>query len=195
MLFRKYFLSKYRKKLKKIKNKQKELINLEKIKFINTLLHDIKTPILAQIQSLELLLNDSFGKLTKEQKEIIVDILNSNKFLNQNVLNAIFLAKYEIEKPKLTISNINMKNEIENCLEALDVLIKNKNQKFILDIPSDLQLNADKKMVQKIILNIVSSSCSFGFENSDIEISMEDNPDSIAFCAKNKSAKRTKVYQ
>ena len=89
MFFRNKILKKYKNKLKNIKEKQKNLFQNERNKFISILNHDIKTPILAQNQSLELLLGEHFGKLTNKQEEIIKEIYHSNSFLYEIVLNSL----------------------------------------------------------------------------------------------------------
>ena len=156
--------------------------------------HDIKTPILAQIQSLNLLLEGGFGLLNFEQKEIIKEIYSSNNCLLEVVQNSIFLTKYENENPKLNIEKINLKKEILNCCESIKPLALEKHQNIIVKTnkTEDIKLEADRRMIQKIFLNIISSSISSGFENSDIEVSIEEKKDLISFCAKNKSVYMTK---
>lgn len=53
--------------LSKKLNKEKTLKN-KKETFIATLVHDLKSPTFAQIQTLELILSNYFGKLTDSQK-------------------------------------------------------------------------------------------------------------------------------
>ena len=62
MFFKNKIIKKFRNKLKNIKIKQKETLKNERNKFISVLSHDIKTPILAQNQGLELLLNNNFDR-------------------------------------------------------------------------------------------------------------------------------------
>ena len=52
--------------------------------------------------------------------EFLKEILNSNKFLLQIISNSIFLQKYELEKPKLKLENINILSEIQNCMEEIN---------------------------------------------------------------------------
>ena len=47
-------------------------------------------------------------------------------------------------------------------------------------------------MIQKIFANIISSSICSGFENSNIEISVEEKDNLISFCAKNESVYMSK---
>ena len=95
MFFKKKLIKKIKNKIKQIKSRYNEKLQKERNKFTCILNHDIKTPLLAQIQSLELILKDKFGKLNFEQKNILKEILNSNYFLFEIISNAIFLTKYE----------------------------------------------------------------------------------------------------
>lgn len=194
MFFKKEIIKKYRKKLKNIKLKEKNFIQTEKNKILSILNHDIKTPILAQNQSLNLLLEGGFGLLTFEQKEIIKEIYSSNNFLLDIVLNSIFITKFEQEKPKLKIEKINISKEILDCCESIKSQAHQKHQNIIFKTNkiNDIKLKADRRMIQKIFLNIISSSISSGFENSNIEVLIEEKNDSISFCAKNKSVHMTK---
>ena len=194
MLLKKIIIQKYRKKLKKIKSKHSEELQKERNRFICILNHDIKTPLLAQIQSLELILKNQFGAISNFQKEIVTQILNSNYFLLEVVSTTIFLTKYETQKPKLKIENINILEQIEDCCALVRNFAKNKQQNIIIKTNRNraIKLDADRKLIQKIIFNLLSSSVSYGFENSDIEISIKENKNSISFCAKNKSIYMTK---
>ena len=61
----------YKQKIKKIKSRYNLKLKQEREKYISILNHDIKTPLLAQIQSLELLHDEKFGEISPEQKEIV----------------------------------------------------------------------------------------------------------------------------
>ena len=49
--------------------------------FIATLTHDLKTPTIAQIRALDLLLGEAFGPLVDEQKEMLEQIKSSCKYM------------------------------------------------------------------------------------------------------------------
>lgn len=59
------------------------------------LVHDLKIPTIAQIRALELLLNGNFGMLTGEQKEILLLILDSCKFLYKVILTLVVTSNIE----------------------------------------------------------------------------------------------------
>lgn len=192
MLLKKRFRKIYKNKIKKIKNNYNKKIKLELNRLICTLNHDIKTPILAQIQSLELLLKGSFGEITYAQKEILSEILNSNYFLYQIVLNAIFLSEFDSKLPNLKFESVDVTKQIEDCCEVVKAFAQDRGQDIIIKGNKKVKLQADKKLVQQIIFNLLTSSVSNGYEKSKIEVTIKENKDSVRFIAKNKSTYMTK---
>jgi K+-sensing histidine kinase KdpD len=67
----------------------------EKSTYITILSHDLKIPTIAQIRALELLLNGNYGTLNKEQKEIILLILDSCKYLYKVILTLVITCNLE----------------------------------------------------------------------------------------------------
>ncbi len=194
MFFKKKLIKKIRNKIRQIKSRYNEKLQKERNKFTCILNHDIKTPLLAQIQSLELVLKERFGKLNDEQKNILEEILNSNYFLFEIISNTIFLAKYESEKPQPKLENIDIIEQIEDCCNMVKNFAQEKSQNIIIKTnkKNEIKLKADRLMIQKIIFNILSSSVSYGFEKSDIEIMVKESKNSISFCTRNKSIYMTK---
>ena len=152
MFFKKVFLKKFKNKLKKYKNHYDLKLKNEKEKIYSILNHDIKTPILAQNQSLELLLKGVFGDLTENQEKIIKEIYYSNNFLLEVVLNSIFLSNFENEKLKPNLESVDIISQIEDCCEMMRIFASEKQQKFIIkNKAKNIKLDADRKMIQKII--------------------------------------------
>ena len=186
-MFKKYFKKIYKLKLKKIKDKYNKSMQQEIEKYVSILNHDVRTALLAQIQSLKLYLDN------KAPKDILYEILNSNYFLNEIIDNTVFLSNFENKIHNLKLENINITNETGNICKILENFAKFKNQKIILKTNSEhITCKADRFLINKIIHNLVTTSVSYGFENSNIEISIKENKDTIFFGAKNKSIYMTK---
>lgn len=194
MFFQKNIKKIYKNKIRNIKKKYEKRLQKERNRFICVLNHDVKTPILAQIRSLELLLEGSFGSLNNEQKEIIQETLNSHYHLYGIVSNTLFLANFESEKPKLNLEPVDIIEEIEDCVHLIKNFATDKQQNFVVKSNKNkrIKINADRKLVQKIIFNLLANSVSSGFENSIIEILVKQNKNSVSFSTKNKSIYMTK---
>ena len=70
-------------------------IESQKELFLATLTHDLKTPLQAQIKSLELLSNGNFGMINKSQKEIVDMIIESSVFMREMLYSVLLTYKYE----------------------------------------------------------------------------------------------------
>jgi len=91
MLFKNRIVKRLRAILKRNRKKYLQKLEDERNKYVCILTHDVKTPLLAQSQTLELLLGGHFGKLDNSQEEILSEILNSNKLLLKTFINTLFL--------------------------------------------------------------------------------------------------------
>ena len=186
-MFKKYFKKIYKEKLKKIKEKHKKNIKYEIEKYTSILNHDVKTVLLAQIQSLKLYMDN------KAPKDILNEILNSNYFLYEIIENAVFLSNYENNRKELKLENVDIAMQTDNICKKIKNIARFKNQNIILKTSSkNITCKADKFLINKIIYNLLTSSVSYGFENSDIEVSIKESKDTISFSAKNKSVYMTK---
>lgn len=96
---------------------------------IETIKHDLKTPVIAQIRILDLLLVGHFGKLNKKQKDIIGETLNSCKYMYKILSDIIYAYKFKnnISDTVLFAQRLENNND-ENCL----LLIKDFAEKNII---------------------------------------------------------------
>ncbi len=67
----------------------------EKEIFAAILAHGLKTPTIAQIRSLELLLSEALGAFNDEQKELLYQTLESCRYMYNMINNAIFAYRME----------------------------------------------------------------------------------------------------
>lgn len=168
---------------------KKEKINEEKKKTCTaSLIHDLKTPNIAQIKVLDLLLNKYFGELTKEQTDIISQIKNSCKYMNSLILTILDTYVYENGEKKLSCERTNIKESVEEIINEMSYLAKEREQNIIVsaNIKTGI-LYADKLQIKRAITNLISNAIKYGRSDSDILISIEENEDNINFSVRNKA--------
>lgn len=194
MFFKKKIIKKIKEKFRRMR--KRNFLQLQKVKsrFSKILNHEIKTALLSQIQGMELILKEKFGKIPQDEKELLTEIYISNCFLLEIINNAIFLSDFDDDKTSLKLEQVDVTRQINTCLDMIKRSADNKKQNIILktDKNKDFNINADKKFIQKIIFNILSSSISSGFEKSEIEVCLKENKHCVSFFAKNKSVYMTK---
>lgn len=146
----------------KINNNDKDL-------FLATVAHDFKTPINAEINALKLLLNNSFGNLGGEQKEILKDILNSTFFLKDLVENVLCKNKIEQNKISLLKQTCSLNALAKLCIENLEYILRPKKQKIILkNCAENIKIKIDILEIKRVINNLISNASQYAPENSNI---------------------------
>ena len=158
-----------------IKNK------IQKETFIDILTHDLKNPIRANIQILELILNNKFGKLENNLKVIIDELLNSCRFMNYMTDNLLIKYKnefniYELQKEEASIVDLikekynNLVNFFDRKNQTVELIIKGKIPKIKIDINE----------IGKVINNLIINASEQSIENSKIIIKVERNKDNLS---------------
>lgn len=166
---------------------QRELESLKE-DFVATLTHDLKVPIIAETNMLELFLNESFGKISEKQEIALKNMQSSNKELLDLV--QIVLETYKIKDGNITLykENIMLKGFIEEIIEEMrPIAVKTKNDlKFILS--RDIRVIADRIQLKRVIKNLISNAISYGEPNSPIEIKIGEIPKFIVITVKDYGA-------
>ncbi len=158
----------------------------EKMTFIETLTHDLKTPVLAQIKALEFLISGNMGKLNIEQTKIIMQTISSCKFVLEMINSILSTHKFGYNDYKLKPVTFNAEEVITKYTKELDGIAYNKNIKIETDF-SKLKnkfIFADKLTFQRIVSTLIFNALSYSIENTTLKIETEDNNQNLKFKTK-----------
>ena len=158
--------------------------DLESIKedFVATLTHDLKVPIIAETNMIDLFLNESFGPISEKQRLALRNMQVSNKELLELVQTV--LDTYKIGRLTLYKETITLKAFIEEIIEEMKpIASKNKNSlEFILQ--RDIWVFADRFQLKRVIKNLIQNAISYGKPKTPIEIRIGEIPNYIVIKVK-----------
>lgn len=149
-----------------------------KTDFVATLTHDLKVPIIAGGNMIDLFLSGKFGDISEKQKFALKNMQTSNEELLDLV--QVLLDTYKISdkgidlyKEKIALNSYveNVVNEMSPISEASGIKIRyNPSDK-------DIIINGDKIQLQRVIKNLLSNAINHSHSQKDIEvnISSENN--------------------
>lgn len=161
---------------------QKEMERLRD-DFIATLTHDLRTPLLAAIQTLKFFLDGSLGEIEDRQKMLLSTMKKSNEDL-LGLVNAL-LEVYKYESGKLTLCKTNflLKDLVTQCFDELAPLSKNKNIEFnlIYSPPADLAINADRGEIRRVIINLCGNAINYTNSGGKIDIELSEHEGDVIF--------------
>lgn len=148
--------------------------------FIATLTHDLKTPILAQTRSLNLLLKDTLDKPDrKELLELTLDSCNMMYNMVSTILNSY---KFDNNEIKIFSTHTNIVELTMDCCDELANAMKEKNVRISINPQlSDYYVFADRKYLKSAILYLIDNSISYAYEGTEIRIDLCEHDERICF--------------
>ena len=140
--------------------------------FIATLTHDLRTPLLAAIQTLNFFLEGSLGEITEQQKTLLSTMKQSNEDL-LGLVNAL-LEVYRFESGKLNLCKtvFNVSDLLSQCYNELEPLAQNKNITFNIhgDLSEELLIDADRAEIKRVIMNLCGNALNYTNNGGTIDI-------------------------
>ena len=165
-----------------LKNANQELVNkdIQKDEFLDTVTHELRTPITA-IRAASEILHDDDDIPEELRKQFLQNIISESDRLNRLIDKILDLEKFETGKQKIYLSKNNITKTIKNTLESLNQLIKNKKISIEFD-DSNKVIRAfyDEERIVQVIHNLLSNAIKFCSEtNGKIAISILENETNI----------------
>jgi two-component system, LuxR family, sensor kinase FixL len=142
---------------------EEKTVQQSKETFVATLTHDLKTPIRAEYQALDLLKAGAFGPLQEEQHEIVKEIMASNRYMSQLVDSLLTTYTYEEGKMVLAPESTDLNRLIrETIIAPIATLSHVKEQHLILNLAEELPpVWVDLIEVQRVFNNLLQNAISF----------------------------------
>ncbi len=140
--------------------------------FIATLTHDLRTPLLAAIQTLKFFLDGSLGEVEEKQAVLLSTMLQSNEDLLGLVNALLEVYRFDSGKLKLCKTVFPVRDLVTRCYDELKPLADKKDIKFTLstDIPDDLEITADKSEIKRVIINLCGNAVNYTNKGGEVEI-------------------------
>lgn len=141
--------------------------------FMSTLTHDLRTPLLAAIQTLGFFVDGSLGPLLPRQIEILSMLINSNREMLGLVNVLLEVYKYESGRQRLILDQVNLKEMLKQVVEELSSLAQSKKQTLALKLPkNDLSLLvfADKQELRRVFMNLLGNAINYTQAEGSIQV-------------------------
>ena len=166
---------------------QRELETLKE-DFVATLTHDLKVPIIAETNMIELFLNGNFGETTEKQKLALKNMQSSNKELLDLVQIVLETYKFKDAKIRLFKENIMLKHFIYEIIDEMKPIAEKTKNELKLLLTHDVMVYADRMQLKRVIKNLIQNAISYGLPNSPIEITIGEIPKFVIITVKDYGA-------
>lgn len=170
-----YFITEQEKYERHISLQNARLIKLneEKNQLIGIAAHDLKSP-LKRIEGLISLINMSSDNLTEEQKGLIKKISLVSKEQNELILEILDLNKIESQSTSIELKKGNVIKVLEEVIESYYLIADNKNIQMVTRYDShDIYAKIEKYYLRQVFENILSNAIKFSPPDTIVEIAAQ----------------------
>jgi|GEM_PF-1883853 len=149
-----------------------------KSQFIASMSHDLRTPLNAIIGMSSMIKAEYFGRINEKYREYAGDVLASGEYLLTLIneildMSAIETGQNDLHKEDLVVTDV-----VEECLRLVNKSAENKDISIkYLSHTDNARLFADKKSVQKVLLNLLTNSIKFSPPKSVVDIRTAEDED------------------
>lgn len=143
--------------------------------FIATLTHDLRTPLLAAIQTLKFFVDGTLGELSEKQKTFLETMIQSNQDMLGLVNALLEVYKYESGQLVLCKDNFIVKDLINQCSKEVEALLVQKNLKLTISEICDERVYGDKQEIKRVISNFLGNAIKHTNNNGEIRIIVDFN--------------------
>jgi len=143
--------------------------------------HEMKSPLVAINQALELLENSIGADLNTNQRRLLTILYGNSETLANLITNILHSATYDAESMQLDLENENIIKVFTNTLMKLAPTVKDKNIQVDLNFSSEkINCDLDKDRIEEVFYNLVSNAIKFSPEDSTLQATILER-DSVVY--------------
>lgn len=139
----------------------------QKEKIMENLAHDLKTPVFSQINALNILLKDKSFDFSDIQRELLSDILSSNIYMRDMILN--MLTGFRVKKTKLKTEINNIENTVKDTIKSIEHTLFETGHKLVIkNHCKSPYAEYDEIGIKRVLINLLSNAAKHSKPYSEI---------------------------
>jgi two-component system cell cycle sensor histidine kinase PleC len=158
-----------------------EEANRSKSEFLANMSHELRTPLNAIIGFSEVMVQQMFGAIgAPKYVEYARDIHRSGQYLLDVISDILDMSKIEAGKVQLEVRRHNLLALVEECLRIVNPRAQEGNVEVAQSVPSGLTIEADKRALKQVLINLIANAIKFTPERGKVSISASRRGDHAA---------------
>ena len=152
-------------------NEELQRATQAKSEFLANVSHELRTPLNVIIGFSQLMMDGASGKINKEQRRCLSDILSGSEQLLGLINDVLDLSKVESGKVELRLTDTVLADVIEWVANTMTPLFASKKQTLDVEVEEGLPpVRADEARIKQVLFNLLSNSNKFTADGGKIKI-------------------------
>ncbi|MCJ8144295.1 ATP-binding protein [Ancylobacter sp. A5.8] len=145
--------------------------NRAKSEFLANMSHELRTPLNAIIGFSELMEGGLFGPLGNDKyNEYCRDIRDSGRYLLDVINDILDMSRIEAGRMHLSLQTTSLDDVLADAIRVMAVRADEKHLRVTSEADAPITLEADKRALKQIALNLISNAIKFTPENGRIAV-------------------------
>ena len=142
--------------------------------------HEFRTPLAAQLASIELLSAGLEHMEPARQRELVNSLERGTLRLTQLIDNLLESVRIESGQLAIRTQRVDLREVVEDAQALVGSLLAQRGQRLELDLPAELPLlNADKTRLTQVFVNLLANANKFAPEGSTVRIGAALRPGAL----------------
>ncbi|NDW12320.1 sensor histidine kinase [Bacteroides sp. 214] len=181
--------------LLQLAKEEAEKANLETIEFLNSINHEVRTPLNAIVGFSAILAATPKEKVT-ERQEFISIILKNNQLITMLVDDIIQLSRLESGQFNFEYTPIDIEKLFNSLLEQGHANVYKKQLNYVIEmIEEDIELRTDQTYLEHLLTNLFSNAIKFTEEGGTITLGCRREQNMLLFYVKDTGCGISKANQ
>jgi signal transduction histidine kinase len=143
----------------------------EWLRFIDTLSHELKTPLTTIIAAAGLLAEELEPTANESQKKLIQTLIHNSNTLENRLAELLDIVKTGSGKLQLHFEPVDMKSLVLGTCMQISPLLRNKKQNIKTELPDSLPIiQGDGPRLEQVMLNLINNATKFTPEGGSITV-------------------------
>lgn len=152
-----------------------KLLERSKSELVAVASHQLRTPLTAMRGNVEMLIDESFGALNKEQHELLDDIEVSTIRLITMVNEMLDITKIERGNLEMNIEDLNVQEAVRSVMGDLEAYAARHEFEIKQTISPDIVVLGDRVRIRQIFQNLIDNAIKYSSHPGKLEISAKLN--------------------
>lgn len=152
----------------------------EWLRFIDTLAHELKTPLTSIIAAAGLLAEELESTADKSCQKLCQTIIQNSNTLETRLAELMDIVKTGSGRLQLQLEPVDMQSLINGTCLQISPLLQNKRQKLEIDIPDSLPIiRGDGPRLEQVMLNLMTNAHKFTPKGGNIMLRVRKREDGL----------------
>lgn len=145
-------------------------LNAEKDKLFSVIAHDLRSPFTSFLGLTEIMTDETAELTSEEMREFAQEIQKSANGLYNLLENLLEWSRMQGGSAEFNPTMLNLSEIVENSLGLLQAAAKRKEISISTNIPGNINVQADPRMLRSLVGNLMSNAIKFTKRGGDVSI-------------------------